>query len=295
MNRNLHTFADYEVTQKIVNSNHMLVKVDKVIDWSRIEAILVKTDYRRAGQPGRDCYSPMVMFKILLIERFYNLSDREIEENVQFNVMFMWFCGLSFESSVPDHSTICRWRERFMKFDVYQQVFDDFYKQLEEHNINIKAGAIVDATIVSSQARPRKKTIIDVPPSGDNTPEQPSPEVNVELSKDPDAGNLKKCGRFYHGYGMHTATHGTGIITAVVTTPANVRDVVMFEEVVSKANLSEGADVEADKGYDSENNRKFLQSKKLNDKKCEESWHTFLKPKRRSSKHATRSWLKLAM
>jgi IS5 family transposase len=107
------------------------------------------------------------MFKVLLLQTIYNLSDREIEEHLNFNILFMQFCGFSIDSDIPDHSTIARWRDRFIEKDIYEKALKEFNIQLSLKGIGIKDGSIIDATIVLSKSRPRKKVIIEVEPTGD--------------------------------------------------------------------------------------------------------------------------------
>ncbi len=95
-----------------------------------------------------------MIFRIMLIQSWYGLSDYQMEEQLGFNIMFLWFRHLSLENPVPDHSTICRWRARFSDKGLNQKLLQEINQQLSRHDIKFPEGVIVDATIVVSHARP---------------------------------------------------------------------------------------------------------------------------------------------
>jgi IS5 family transposase len=281
MERNNFTFADLTLDERLKGVDHILIKIEKLIDWSRIEKILSKTDYREISSTGRDSYSPMTMFRILLVQRIHNLSDRDIEDYIRFHIIFMRFCGLSFDSPIPDHTTICRWRERFRQFKINEQVFAEINKQLEAKGLELRNATIIDATLIESQSRPRKQVIIDVEPVGDDELHEATNSfsgieqiqdthykitVNKEESKDKDARWIKKGKKSVYGYKGHLAVNKKGLITGVITTSANVYDGHMLGAVISKANPAEKSELYGDKGYDWETNREIIKTKNLVDK-----------------------------
>nr|MDK2850322.1 transposase, family [Candidatus Cloacimonadota bacterium] len=91
----------------------------------------------------------------MLIQSWYKLSDYQMEEQLGFNIMFLWFCQLSMENPVPDHSTISRWRSRFSEMGIYEKLLQKINLQLFKYNIKINEGVNVDATLVESKARSR--------------------------------------------------------------------------------------------------------------------------------------------
>ncbi|MBM4402887.1 MAG: IS5 family transposase, partial [Candidatus Cloacimonetes bacterium] len=170
-----------------------------------------------------------VMFRIMLIQSWYKLSDYQMEEQLFYNAMFLWFCHLSLENPVPDHSTICRWRRRFSDKNIFEKLLNEINRQLSKYNIKVTEGVIVDATMVESHARPRKKEIIETEPVGDEEiPEQTtfqSTELNVEESKDPDARWIKKGKKSIYGFKGHTVVDKEyGLVQAIEVTPAKVYD-----------------------------------------------------------------------
>jgi IS5 family transposase len=119
------SFGDVAVSNKLkrIRNANVLVRIHKLVNWGRLKTILSSVDFRNSSHFGRDNYDPLIMFKILFLQSLHNFSDREIEEHLNFNLLFMQFCGFSIDSTIPDHSTIARWRDRFVEKDVYFESF----------------------------------------------------------------------------------------------------------------------------------------------------------------------------
>ncbi|HRY84085.1 MAG TPA: IS5 family transposase [Candidatus Cloacimonadota bacterium] len=268
MEKQTITFADQEIANRLAGRNHFLKDVEKLIAWKRINKILDKVEIRRMSVAGRDAFSAEVMFRIMLIQSWYKLSDYQMEEQLFYNNMFLWFCHLSLENPVPDHSTICRWRNRFSEKGIYEKLLQELNYQLSKHNIKISGGVIVDATLVESHARPRKREIIETEPVGDDEiPGQTTfqaTELTVEESKDPDARWLKKGKKSIYGYKGHTVVDKEhGLVQSIAVTPGNVFDGHMLKPLVESLELPEETEVLADKGYCSQENEDALKEKKL--------------------------------
>lgn len=268
MEKQTITFADQEIANRLANRKHFLKDVQQLIDWKRINKILSKVEIRRTSVAGRDAFSAEVMFRIMLIQSWYKLSDYQMEEQLFYNNMFLWFCQLSMENPVPDHSTISRWRGRFSEKGINEKLLQEINLQLTKHNIKITEGVIVDATLVESHARPRKKEIIETEPVGDeDIPGKSTFQatgLTVEESKDPDARWLKKGKKSIYGYKGHTVVDKAhGLVQAIEVTPANIFDGHMLMPLVESLELPEEAEVLADKGYCSQENEDALKEKHL--------------------------------
>lgn len=267
MNRNTLTFGDHEMMERLDGIDHTLLKIEKLLDWSRFEQILSKVDLRNSSYYGRDCYSPIVMFRIMLIQHIYQYSDREMEDHLHFNYLYIRFAQLSLNMPIPHHTTICRWRERFREQNIYQLLFDDFLSQLEKRGIVLRQATIIDATLIQAHARPNRKTYVEVEPTGDETLPDDTPQVTIttEESKDSDARWLKKGKQCIYGYKSMQTVNLDGIVTGVTTTPASIPDCKLFIESISKANLHEGAIAFADKGFPADYNTQYLKENNLRD------------------------------
>jgi len=266
MDRNSLTFTDHEINEQLKDCEHLLITIDRMVNWSRFRHFLKPTDSRNKSHYGRDCFNPESMLRVLIIKELYCLSDRQTEDNIRYNFLYKWFCKFSFNADVPDHVTICRWRERFIQHDVFEKIFDDFYLQLQEQGYAIKKGTVIDATIVKSAARPRKKTTIDVDKSTEKETETSILTVSVETSKDPDATYKIKGKKIEYGYQETIATDENGVIMYVDTTPANEYEGSQLPKVIDKIKPIAGTKVSADKGYSSAINRAYIKKHKLIDR-----------------------------
>jgi IS5 family transposase len=81
--------------------------LNKLINWKNIEKTLEKKYKKRVGEEGRPANPALPMFKLLLLQRWYGLSDPVAEEALRDRISFIRFSGFSLESPLPDHSTIC--------------------------------------------------------------------------------------------------------------------------------------------------------------------------------------------
>jgi IS5 family transposase len=147
MEKQTITLADQEIQNRISKHKHFLNDIEKVIDWNRINKVLSKAEIRRQSVAGRDSYSAEVMFRIMLIQSWYQLSDYQMEEQLNYNLMFLCFSHLSMENPIPDHSTISRWRSRLSKNNIFDKLLAEINLQMDKHGIKVKEGVIVDATL----------------------------------------------------------------------------------------------------------------------------------------------------
>ena len=239
--------------------------IDRVIDWKPVEKLLKKHYKKVKAADGRPAYPPLPLFKMLLLQRWYDLSDPGLEEAVNDRFSFLRFTGFSFESSMPDETTICRFRNFLINKGLYKKLLDQINHQLEEMELLVKKGAVVDASLVSSSRRPRK--VIEMMPE-DRKEEQyeGEPSYEVTYSDDTEAAWVIKGNQPHYGYKVHMATDACeGFILGGHVTPANHADTSEFEKVVEDLALTPETVVLADKGYCSQKNRDFLAERELVD------------------------------
>jgi len=254
-------FADYFIDQRRY-TNQFLDKINELVDWESIEKVLNKKYRKTASADGRPAYPSLPMFKLLLLQRWYGLSDPGLEEAVNDRISFIRFSGFSISSSLPDHSTICRFRNALLELDLFEKLFQEINGQLEKKGILVRKsnGAILDATIVESSRRPRK--VIEVIPE-DRKEEEHTPSLifpPVIYSDDLDAMWLKKGKKAYYGYKAHICVDAQdGFILGGHVTPANVADVTEFRRLLGESHLVKDIPVFADKGYSSAKNRTLLE------------------------------------
>jgi IS5 family transposase len=185
---------------------HALVK------WYRFEKIA--SHLRDALSPGHPGYPVLVLIKALVLQGFYGLSDRELEAALGGRLSFRRFIGLSLEEQVPDHTVLNRFRNRLIAEGLLDTLFYELDWQLEKAGVILKRGTMLDATLIdTTSARPR-----------DGRP-----------ASDPDARFAKRSGKggSTFGYKAHVGVdEGSGIIRAVITTPANVNDTTPADALI---------------------------------------------------------------
>jgi len=103
--------------------------------------------------PGNKAYDSLIMFKTLLLQKFYSLSDENAELFVKTNILYMRFVGLCLDDDAPDASTIGRFRQSLMEHKLYDKLFNSVNQQLEDRGLIFQSGRtiIVDATLVKSE------------------------------------------------------------------------------------------------------------------------------------------------
>ena len=292
------TLGDLSISHKLNKmrqKGHMLYKIERLIDWSKISALLSKVDYPKTINGGSDAYSSMLIFRMLLIKKYYGLSTRQLEEHVYCNIVFMDFCCAGLDTDIPDHSTLCRWEERFRKNNIFRDAFNEINNQLNQKGIKIKDGMILDASIIESYSRPKKVTVIEEIPavieqskltetynqesnedketshgSSENKSDfqeietsQKKYTVKTTYSSDP-ASNWGFQNGFKFGLKSHTSVNRTGYVNGYFFTQANVNEVTCVEQMINIVKPAAGTYSSGDKDYESEKNDKLLEKYKLN-------------------------------
>lgn len=253
-------FADMAVARR-KQPKTFLDDVNRVVDWKPIEGFLKKKLRRHKDAVGNPAYPPLGMFKILLLQRWHDLSDQKAAEAMADRISFCRFAGFSLDHESPDASTICRFRNHLQERGLLDKLFNTINQQLEQQGILVRTGTSVDATLIPSARRPGKSEEV-IPDeldeeSDDDDDEHPTGyTVETSYSDDPDARWTKKGKVYCYGYKGHIAVDGEhGFILAGHATAANRADCKEFMAVVNNAELKKDAPVLADKGYSSKDNR----------------------------------------
>ena len=252
--------ADLYAERRYRKRHHFLDAVEHLLDWSRIERKL-KKKLRRSEEncAGVKAYPALCMFKILLLQSWYDLSDLAMEEALTDRYSFSRFVGISLDEDVPDHTTICRFRNLLAEKKLLQKLLNEVNTQLAAQGKLVKSGCVVDATIISSAARPRKQVDVEMVAIDREEDAESACEVTVGYSSDTEAAWTRKGARYYYGYKGHMAvdTHQGYILNGHVT-PANNSDTKQMQRLVRTACLPKKSRVYADKGFCSQSNRDAL-------------------------------------
>jgi len=197
---------------------------------------------------GRDPWDPVLMFKMVFLQFLYDLSDREVEEQCTWNLIFKWFLGLSGEELPPDHTSLCRFRRR-LGAEGFQRLFNRVVDEARGQGLVSDRLHIIDATDMAAKVdlfRLKKE-------HRDGDDDNHYVDRN---SPDPDArfGRKSKKKGFY-GYKAHIVEDADSeLIVGVKTTPGNVPDGAVFRELIG----AHPREATGDKGYDSAANHAHL-------------------------------------
>ena len=181
------SFFSYGVEERLGKKNHLL-KLKDLIKWEKIRPLLKGIHKNEENsQGGPIAYDVVSMFKALILGQWHNLSDPQLEESLRVRLDFMMFTGFELGEDLPDETTLCRFRNKLIKRGLDRKLFKEINRQLENLGFEIHSapGALLDATIIESAARPRRTIQIIEDREEENDPQTCAYEI--EESVDPDA------------------------------------------------------------------------------------------------------------
>ncbi len=225
------TFAGlaWQTKGKVTRRERFLAEMNAVIPWTRLIAV-IEPHYPKAGR-GRRPMGVETMLRIYFLQQWFDLSDPQAEDSVYDSESMRRFVGVELgEDKVPDETTILRFRHLLEKHKLTEAIFDEVRDLLEEKRLLLKAGTIVDATIISA----------------------PSSTKNRDRARDPEMRQAKKGNVWYFGMKVHVGTDRRGIVHSVTTTDAAQADIKQMDDLLH----GEEREVFGDKAYWSEEERK---------------------------------------
>jgi transposase, IS5 family len=234
MSKSTGLFDEQERLEKLSRKHDPLERLSAHIDFEYfrkpLEQFLDKHIDRSKG--GRPAYDYVMMFKILILQRYYNVSDDAIEYAILDRLSFMRFLGLGINDPVPDAKTIWLFRNRLTTAKMIEQLFEHLDKLLDKDGIIVHKGKLVDASIVEvpiqRNSREENKELKEgkIPEGWDE---------DKLRQKDTDAKWVKHNGKSYFGYKNHLkADSKTKLITAYKVTAANVHDSAVIEDLLNE-------------------------------------------------------------
>jgi IS5 family transposase len=235
-----------------------LPKLKKLVDWERFRPELEAVrDKEHKSNAGRKPFDVVLMFKVLVLQSLYNLSDEKIEFQIRDRISFMRFLDLSLGDAVPDEKTIWLFREQLTEAGLIKRLFEEFDAFLGEKGFSARKGQIIDASIVEAP-RQRNSREENRQIKEGQTPQDWS--EHKKRQKDTDARWTKKNGQNHYGYKNHINVDVKHkLIRDYEVTPASVHDSQVFEELLDEDNSSR--DVWADSAYRSEEKLKGLKER----------------------------------
>lgn len=249
-------FFDWqERIEQLTENGDPLVKLSQNVKWNKFRKTIEKVRSKnRKQQTGRKPFDAVVMFKILILQSLYNLSDDQTEYQIRDRISFMRFLNLSLYDTVPDAKTIWLFREQLTNAGVIKKLFERFDDILRSSGFTAKKGQIVDASIVSAPKQRNTKE------ENAQIKQDTAPDVwteNKKRQKDTDARWMKKNGRSFFGYKNHISIDAEHkFVRNYAVTSASVHDSNVFEELLD--NKNDGRFVWADSAYFSQQKLQYL-------------------------------------
>jgi IS5 family transposase len=264
-----------------------LAALETVMDWTIFTPVLDRIPrVEPRGPGGRPAYAPLLMFKILVVQSLYGLSDEQTQFQILDRRSFHRFLGLSEADPVPDQNTIREFREKLTKADLIAELFAAFNARLADRGFITRKGQIIDASFVEvprqRNSRPENEAI-----KRGEVPEGWEKDAKMLAHKDLDARWTKKNEQNFYGYKDHVVAdlESKLIVRAEVTT-ANVHDSQTLDTLTRKGD----PETWADSAYTGANCEEILQRKGIAAHLCEKGTrgHALTRGQKRSNRAKSR-------
>ena len=268
--KNAKSLFDEELRlKKLSEKKDPLELLKKNIDWEIFRDIAERETLKEdRGVGGKPPYDRVLLFKILILQRLYNISDDEIEYQINDRLSFMRFLDLSLADDVPDSKTIWLFKNKLANSEVDKELFDIFNKELEKKGLMINEGTIIDASFVEVPKQRNKKEENEDIKNG-KVPEEWKRNKNKLRQKDTDARWTKKNNHSYYGYKNHVKVENKSkLIKKYEVTDASVHDSQVLEKLLDETD--ENKPVYADSAYVGQ--EEIFAKKKVKSQVCEKGY-----------------------
>jgi len=242
-------FDKEETTVKLSKLGNPLEKLHKVIDFEmfrpEIEGNMLNHD--KKSNAGCKPYDVVMMFKIILLKRFYNLSDEQAEYQITDRLSFREFLGLSSGDRVPDARSIWLFQDNLIQKNLEETLFEQFRRHLDNLGLYVNEGKIIDASFVEVPRQRNKKEENEKIKSGEGT-DLWNDHPHKKRQKDIDARWTEKRGEKFYGYKDHAKIDTKSkLIDTYEVTSAEVHDSQPTEKLLREEDR--GQELHADSAY----------------------------------------------
>lgn len=233
---------------KLHQKKPTLTALSEVVPWDSFRPLLEQGySAERKSNAGRKRIDPIILFRMLVLQQLFNLSDEELEFQVNDRRSFEEFVGLGVMDTIPDATTVAFFRERLRNAGVIEELFDCFEQHLRTQGLEARGGQIIDATLVPVPKQRNTRAENQVIKQGE-VPEDWHDKPNRLQQKDLDARWVKKNGVNHYGYKNSICIDAEhGFIRRYAVTPANIHDSQMIAALLDPENSADI--VWADSGY----------------------------------------------
>jgi IS5 family transposase len=150
------SFADLAVSKSLEHNRSlkMMERINKVVKWKNIEALLMEHYDVGTSKGGADAYPPLMLMKGMLLQKWFRIpSDPELENQINDRISFKKFLGLTLDKPSPDHSTFSRFRSRVSK-EAMTELNNVVLQEFAKRGLSINEGIAIDARLVQSASKP---------------------------------------------------------------------------------------------------------------------------------------------
>src|SRR5918911_1803152 len=236
------------LSTKRTRKRAFLAQMERVVPWAALVELVAP--YAPEGKKGRPPFSVETMLRVHFMQQWFTLSDPAMEEALHDIALFREFAGLGWDSRIPDESTILRFRHLLDKHKLADQMLATVNELLRDKGLMLKAGTVVDATLISA----------------------PSSTKNQSGERDPEMKQSKKGNQWYFGMKAHIGVDAeSGLVHTVRGTAGSVNDVVEAKSMLH----GEETDAFGDAGYRGVAKRP--------DAPSNVTWHVAMQPGKRTA------------
>jgi IS5 family transposase len=242
-------FFDQDIRlSKLSQLGDPLEKLNSGVDFEIFRQKLEQGLTVAKGKGGRPPYDYVLMFKILILQRYYNLSDEQTEYQINDRMSFMRFLDLTIADDIPDSRTIWKFTEQITDLELTEPLFKRFEEELVKLNLIVNEGKIIDASFVEApRQRNSKEENARIKKEG-AAPKQWEESPEKLAQKDVDARWTKKNNQTYYGYKNHTKVDSESkLISNYLVTDASVHDSQALDQLLEEKD--KGEQLYADSAY----------------------------------------------
>jgi len=244
--------------ERLTAIGNPLEAISKVVDFeifrATLERHLINTD--KKNNAGAKPYDYVMMFKIMILQRYYGLGDKQVEYQIIDRRSFQEFLGLETGDKVPDEKTVWLFRENLIKLGIVEVLFKQFREYLEVRGLIFNEGQLVDAsfTVAPRQRNTREENTKIKNGEGDDLWQD---KPHKKSHKDTDARWTEKNDEKYFGYKNHTKVDTKSkFIKDYAVTDASVHDSQALEDLLNESDS--GQELHADSAYTGEKQEKII-------------------------------------
>jgi len=217
---------------KVTRRERFLAEMEAVIPWSRLIS-LIEPHYPKAGR-GRRPHDLERMLRIYFVQQWFNMSDPQAEDAIYDSESIRRFAKVELgDDKVPDETTILRFRHLLENHQLTEAIFEAVKDLLSEHRLLLRAGTIVDATIIAA----------------------PSSTKNKTGTRDPEMKQTRKGKNWHFGMKLHIGTDRRGTVHSLTATHAAEADIKQLPSLLH----GEESELYGDQAYWKEADRQVFE------------------------------------